>query len=190
VYQQLERKILFAIDNDTVQKVQKIFVEENITFKTMDDVARSDLEVILHGFKPTDVVIDLLWSLPRIEELIKKYCKIRWVIRVDSLQEFADNREVFLSIVRMKNGYIFVNNAKLVNEIAGRLPFVKGYKILHLPDFYCHINDIKHCEKIADKLLIHMPLKIGNLFGWNNLFLYKYNELTKSLWLNEFRGTH
>jgi len=129
----MESKVVFVIDGNSIDK-----------------------EVYLH--KPTHVFIEAIWVTPeKIEVLIKKYPKIKWIIRIHSQLPFLANEGIAFDwiwkydILTMiyKNLFISGNNINFIKDLK------KLYiNPIYLPNIYCpNVNLTDNSREKTDEFL-------------------------------------
>ena len=99
-----------------------------------------DKEIAL--YKPTHVVIHALWVTPhKLEELVKKWNKVYWIIRVHSKIPFLANEGIafnwlckYKEIMRVYSNLIVSGNNEPFND---DLEETMGLNTVYLPNIYC-----------------------------------------------------
>lgn len=104
------------------------------------DANSIDREVAL--FKPTHVIIHALWVTPhKLEELVKKWKSVLWVIRIHSKIPFLANEGIafnwlckYNEIMRCNENVTVSGNSKPFND---DLEDTMGLRTIYLPNIYC-----------------------------------------------------
>lgn len=107
----------------------------------------------VYEYKPTKVVIHAIWVPPyKLEELTKKYCRIKWLVMVHSKLPFLANEGIAIDwlsdYTKITNLQIGSNN----RESAKELTYALNVGVLYIPNIYSEQSKIK-AKKQKDKFL-------------------------------------
>lgn len=118
----------------------------NIEAKAVSVVDSNRIDKEVHDYKPTHVIIHALWvPTYKLKELITKYKKIKWIIRIHSKIPFLANEGIALEWLKE---YSQLNASNLIisaNSIdATDCLNAVGIKTTFLPNIYCPSHKPAH----------------------------------------------
>ncbi len=133
--------IAYGLSN-SCQFVANALEKCGIVTKIVSVVDGNAIDKEVHFYKPTHVIIEALYATPhKMRELLQKYPKIQWTVRIHSKTPFIANegiaidwiRDYFQIAKRYKNFSISANNIDIMSHF--KLDF--DLKMDYLPNIYC-----------------------------------------------------
>jgi len=121
--------------------VAKALKQNGISSKVVDVIDNNSIDREVHKYRPTHVIIEALWVVPRkFHELLCKYPRIKWTVRVHSKASFIANEGIafdwillYKEIERQYNNFkVSANNTQFTKELIHILKF----ECLYLPNIY------------------------------------------------------
>lgn len=154
-----ERNNSYGISTGLFQSslfIAKYLKEEGITTEIKVCFDANSIDKYIHEFKPTHIIIHAIWVTPtKLAELVKKYPKIKWNIRIHSKLPFLSNEG---NAIQWISEYLKLPNVKVSTnneEATKQLCFAIGKPILCLPNIY----DAERCK--VDKVKKGRQMDIG-----------------------------
>lgn len=128
------------------------------------DANAIDREVSL--YKPTHVVIHALWITPaKLEELVRKWKSVHWIIRIHSKIPFLANEGIafnwichYKDIMAVRNNLVISGNSRSLND---DLRETLNVNSVYLPNIYCPEDYVMPVKEPKEKGLLSESIDIG-----------------------------
>jgi len=110
---------------------------EGVHSKIVQVKDNNDIDREVHKYKPTHVIIEALWVIPKkFHVLIKLHPEIKWIIRLHSELAFLSHESIAMEWIfdylNHKNVYIASNSLRLKEEIE----YLSKKHVIYLPNYY------------------------------------------------------